>query len=57
VGDALLVDSNWEEQLCASCVLSVAVDREGNCCGVTYLKNGMLKSAELMSAIEVSLLF
>jgi len=55
VGSALLLDSSAAEQQCASCVLGVAVDRDGACCGVEYLKQGLLAAADLSSAIDVSI--
>ena len=54
VGSALLLDSSAAEQQCASCVLGVAVDRDGACCGVQYLKQGLLAAADLAAAIDVS---
>ena len=54
VGKALLIDASDEEQQCASCVLSIAVNKQGNCCGIEYLKHGILKSNELSACIEVN---
>lgn len=53
MGSELLLDSSSAEQQCASCVLGVAVDREGACCGVQYLKHGLLAAADLSAVIEV----
>mmetsp|Transcript_14095 Transcript_14095/g.24826 ORF Transcript_14095/g.24826 Transcript_14095/m.24826 type:complete len:304 (-) Transcript_14095:65-976(-) len=52
VGSALLLDSSAAEQQCASCVLGVAVDRDGACCGVQYLKHGLLANTDLSSCIQ-----
>lgn len=57
VGEALVLDSSSAEQQCASCVLGVAVDREGACCGVEYLKHGLMASADLITCIDVSSFF
>ena len=48
------MDTSKEEQDCASCIVSIAVDGEGTCCGVKYLKRGTFNSVEIASAIQVS---
>lgn len=54
VGTALLLDSSAAEQQCASSVLGVAVDRDGACCGVQYLKQGLLANADLSACVQKS---
>jgi hypothetical protein len=53
VGEVLLFDASGEEQQCASCVLSIAIDRSGKCCGLTYLRHGLLEPGEVTSCIDV----
>ena len=55
IGETLLIDSSAEEQECASCILSIAVDRFGNCCGITYLKHGLISSEDVFLCVQVSL--
>ncbi|KAJ1439625.1 ribosomal protein S5 domain 2-type protein [Ochromonadaceae sp. CCMP2298] len=52
VGEVLLFDASGEEQQCASCVLSIAIDRSGKCCGLTYLRHGLLEPGEVTSCID-----
>lgn len=51
--DLMIVDSSGSEQSCGSCMLSIAIDRYGNCCGIKYIKTGTLTIEELASAISV----
>lgn len=53
VGTTLLLDASADEQQCASCVVAVAVDRHGACCGLEYLQHGLLDAAELSACIKV----
>jgi hypothetical protein len=53
VGEAFLVDASAEEQACASCMVAIAVDKQGSCCGINYLKPGMLTLAEIKQCQEV----
>lgn len=55
MGKALLLDANGDEQQCASCVVAVAVDRQGACCGIEYIKHGLLDADELALCLKVSL--
>lgn len=52
VGSVLMIDTSGREQACASCAVSIAVDQTGKCCGVTYLKSGVLTSEELLRCID-----
>jgi exosome complex RNA-binding protein Rrp42 (RNase PH superfamily) len=56
VGDVFLVDSSAEEQACASCMVAIAVDKQGSCCGLSFLKPGMLTLAEIQYCQEVGFL-
>mmetsp|Transcript_7866 Transcript_7866/g.13031 ORF Transcript_7866/g.13031 Transcript_7866/m.13031 type:complete len:304 (+) Transcript_7866:47-958(+) len=51
VGSSLLLDSSFCEQQCASCIISIAVDEKGNCCGVNYLKPGQFSCLEFSACI------
>eukprot|EP01038_Epipyxis_sp_PR26KG_P005484 gene5484-7593_t len=51
IGSSFVVDSNSSEQACADCILCIAIDSNGKCCGLTYIKSGSLKVNELSLAI------
>ena len=41
------MDGSSEEQQCASSVISIAVDRYGNVCGLTYLQSSLLSIQDI----------
>ena len=49
------MDPSASEQECAEGALSVAVSDDGQCCGITYIKPGLLLKEELISLISVSI--
>lgn len=51
----MILDSTAEEQESASCVISIAVDQRGNCCGMEYLQPGTMSSTELVKGVEVKI--
>lgn len=58
IGNVFVVDANNFEQACASCIISIAIDRKGDCCGILKIMNGSLElndiniSTKLASAIS-----
>jgi hypothetical protein len=49
------MDPSASEQECAEGALSVAVSDDGQCCGITYIKPGLLSKDELIALISVSI--
>jgi hypothetical protein len=54
IGEGFVVDCSGAEQDCSSCILSIAVDRSGRCCGIKYLKRGTFTAEEIAEAVVVS---
>ena len=50
IGPALVLDATGAEQACASTVFSVAVDRDGTCCGLTTSAGGAFALADVTAA-------
>ena len=49
------MDPSASEQQCSESALCVAVSDDGKCCGITYIKSGLLSTEEFMSMISVSI--
>ena len=48
------MDSSGSEQACAGCAISIAVDKNGDNCGVEFLQPGLMQPDEILRCIEVS---
>lgn len=54
IGSSLVLDTTSSEQCCTSSSLSIAIDKNGICCGMFKINNGTLMSTEIDFALQTA---
>lgn len=54
IGDAMILDPSSSESACATCSLTIAIGRQGECCGMSKVKGGTLSSSNIPDFINIA---